>query len=338
MKFRLNLTLFACLCIPIHPLLFNPQIVMAQELVQTNNGGFYRELPKQSNQDDTWTCGANSASRVLKYFGHNVSYPDVRGVAQNDHGIIPTEVCVGGGKVCLPFTDVCTEKPKKCFNTGEFKTGLEPDEVRQVLARWEGGNAKLSTRASFEELKARIQEGKPVLTLLRVGSFKPAGGIFGTWPEMHWVTVHGFNETTQDIYYTDTQDNSVVRQQSYSEFQGQWDWSIGDGLANETIWGKGVRPKTMVWVDRTLIRPSSRASGEYYTKRIGEHCQWLLGQKNRGDWWNSIQSSAQRDTGNTDSEQYRTRVADHCEWFLNNQGRIDWWNMIEASARRDAGL
>ena len=66
MKFRLNLVLFACLCIPIHPLLFNPQIVIAQEVVKTRDGGFYRELPKQSNQDDTWTCGANSASRVLK--------------------------------------------------------------------------------------------------------------------------------------------------------------------------------------------------------------------------------------------------------------------------------
>jgi hypothetical protein len=193
----------------------------------------------------------------------NVSYPDVRAVAQNDHGIIPTEVCIGGGKVCVPFTGVCTEKPKKCFNTGKFKTGLEPEEVRQVLARWEGGNAKLSTRASFGELKARIQEGKPVLTLLRVGSFKPAGGIFGTWPEMHWVTVHGFNETTQKIYYTDTQDNSVVRPQSYSEFQGQWDWSIGDGLANETIWGKGIRPKTMVWVDRVVIDYEERTRQLY---------------------------------------------------------------------------
>ncbi len=84
--------------------------------------------------------------------------------------------------------------------------------------------------------------------------------------------------------------------------------------------------------------PSRRASGEFYTKRIGEHCQWLLNHEGHGDWWNSIQSSAQRDAGNAASEQYRKRVADHCEWLLNNQGRTDWWNLIEASARRDAGL
>lgn len=216
--------------------------LMAQEVVQTPEG-IYRKLPNQANQDDSWTCGANSASRVLKYYGHNVSYPQVRGVAQKDHGIIPTKVCIGGKKCVL---GVCAPLPKKCFPTSEFKTGLEPDEVRSLLSRWEGGNAKLSTRTSFEDLKARVREGKPVIALKRVGSFKPGGGILGTWPEMHWVTVHGLSESAQKIYCTDTSNNSTVENQPYSEFLSEWDWSIGDGLANETIWGKGVRPKTMV--------------------------------------------------------------------------------------------
>lgn len=84
--------------------------------------------------------------------------------------------------------------------------------------------------------------------------------------------------------------------------------------------------------------PRPRASGAYYTRRIGEHCQWYLNNQRRGDWWSLIQSAAQRDAGNTDSEYYRKRIADHCEWYLNNQGRTDWWNLIETAARRDAGL
>jgi hypothetical protein len=237
---------------------FNPQPVVAQEVIP---------LPKQANQDDTWTCGANSASRVLKYYGHNVSYPEVRGVAQKDHGIIPTEVCIGGGKTCIPWTNICTEKPKECFNTSTLKTGLESEEVRKILARWEGGNAKLSTRASFEDLKARVREGKPVIVLKRVGSFQPGKRelgvkLFGTWPAMHWVTVHGFNEGAQRIYYTDTETNSRVEDQSYSDFLSQWDWRIGDGLANETIWGKGIRPKTMVWVDRSISAQTSPSVSE----------------------------------------------------------------------------
>lgn len=243
----------------------NPQLVVAQEVIK---------LPEQANQDDTWTCGANSASRVLKYYGHNVSYPEVRGVAQRDHGIIPTKVCVGGGKVCLPFTNICTEKRRECVDTGQLKTGLEPDEVQKLLGRWEGGNAKLSTRASFEELKARVREGKPVIVLKRTGSFKPALGIIGTWPEMHWVTVHGFDE--KSIYYTDTQTNSIVEPQPHSDFLSQWDWRIGDGLANETIWGKGVRPKTMVWVDRTVAAQNSSPS-ELIAQIQGVHNQVIGG-------------------------------------------------------------
>jgi Peptidase_C39 like family len=238
--------LFVCVCSSsLINYFLNPQPAVAQEI----------KLPDQANQDDTWTCGANSASRVLKYYGHKVSYPDVRGVAQHDHGIIPTKVCIGGGKTC--FLGRCIKKPEKCFNTSGLKTGLEPDEVRKILARWEGGNAKLSTRANFEDLKARVREGKPVIVLKRVNSFRPGEEqlgvkLFGTWPVMHWVTVHGLNESAQRIYYTDTENNSKVEDQSYSDFLSQWDWSIGDGLANETIWGKGIRPKTMVWVDRTI--------------------------------------------------------------------------------------
>lgn len=78
--------------------------------------------------------------------------------------------------------------------------------------------------------------------------------------------------------------------------------------------------------------PRPRASGAYYTKRIGEHCQWYLNNQRRGDWWSLIQSAAQRDASNTDSEYYRKRIANHCEWYLNNQGRTDWWNLIEAAA------
>jgi hypothetical protein len=268
MKLRKNLILFICSCSFIHYFL-DP--AAAQEVVQTSEG-FYRNLPNQANQDDGWTCGANSASRVLKYYGQNVSYPQVRGVAQQDHGIIPTKVCIGGGKVCIPFTSVCTEKPKECFDTSQFKTGLEPNEVQALLSRWEGGNAKLSTRANFDDLKARVQEGKPVIVLKRVGSFKPGLGIFGTWPVMHWVTVHGLSETAQKIYYTDTSDNSTVRPQSYSEFLSEWDWSIGAGLANEMIWGKGVRPKTMVWVDR-----SPRLESDLIAQIQGVHNQVIGG-------------------------------------------------------------
>ena len=91
---------------------------------------------------------------------------------------------------------------------------------------------------------------------------------------MHWVTVHGLSESAQKIYYTDTSNNSTVENQPYSEFLSEWDWSIGDGLANETIWGKGVPPKTMVWVDKNppaiaiQPNPTVRSQPGFYS-RVG---------------------------------------------------------------------
>jgi Alpha-L-arabinofuranosidase B (ABFB) domain/Peptidase_C39 like family len=222
--------------------LLHPQSVNAQQ-VSRGDGYVSIQLPSTGNQDDSWSCGPNSAARVLAFYGNRVDYDTVRSVAQRDQGIIPTKVCVGKGVL------------KKCFNTGQFKTGLEPGEIRDVMNRWEKGNAKYVSGANLDQLKSLLSQGKPVLVLRRVGTFKP-GLVFGTWPEMHWVAVHGFNDRTREISFTDT-NGTTDNKKSYDDFFSEWDWRIGDGLASEIFRQKGVKPKTMVWVDRT---PPSLAS------------------------------------------------------------------------------
>ncbi len=216
--------------------LLSPNPANAQQ-VDVGNGYARLTLPSTGNQDDSWSCGPNSAARVLAFYGNRVDYGTVRSVAQRDHGIIPTKVCIGSGIL------------KTCADTSSFKTGLEPSEIRDVMNRWEGGNTKYVSGANLDQLKSLLSQGKPVLVLLRVGSFKP-GKVFGTWPEMHWVAVHGFNDQEQKIYYTNT--NGGTYPTPYSEFLSEWDWRIGDGLASETFYQKGIRPKTMIWVDRSL--------------------------------------------------------------------------------------
>lgn len=83
---------------------------------------------------------------------------------------------------------------------------------------------------------------------------------------------------------------------------------------------------------------NSLATGEYYRKRVGEHCEWLLTHTGLTPEWQLIQSSAQKDAGNTNSEYYRNRIAEHCRWLLSNTNRTDKWNLIEDSARKDAGI
>jgi hypothetical protein len=57
-----------------------------------------------------------------------------------------------------------------------------------------------------------------------------------------------FLDGLKQIYFTDT--DGVTYQKSYDNFLSEWDWRLGDGLASETFYKKGVRPKTMVWIDR----------------------------------------------------------------------------------------
>jgi uncharacterized protein YvpB len=241
----------------------SPNPANAQQ-VDVRNGYVWLKLPSTGNQDDGWSCGPNSAARVLAFYGNRVDYGTVRSVAQQDHGIIPTKICIGSGFL------------KTCANTSRFKTGLEPSEIRDVMNRWEGGNTKYVSGADLDQLKSLLSQGKPVLVLWRVGSFKP-GKIFGTWPEMHWVAVHGFNDQEQKIYYTDT--NGETYQKTYNEFLSEWDWRIGDGLASETFYQKGIRPKTMIWVDRTLSVASSPTASSPVTPQTKPADKYLV-----GDW------------------------------------------------------
>ena len=231
-----RIQLWDCNGAPAQQLAINPlsQPVPSPQ-IDRGNGYVSIQLPNTGSQDDKWSCGSNSAARVLAFYGHGVNYSQVRAVAERDHGIIPPKVCLGSGIL------------KTCATFGSFKTGLEPNEVRAVMKRWEGGNVKLETGTDLGKLKNLLNEGKPVLVLLRVGSFKP-GEIFGTWPEMHWVVADGFNDQQQLIYYTDTDGGRYHL--PYSDFLGKWDWRIGKGLASEIFHQKGVRAKTMVWVDR----------------------------------------------------------------------------------------
>ncbi|MCL1489622.1 MAG: RICIN domain-containing protein [Pseudanabaena sp. Salubria-1] len=66
---------------------------------------------------------------------------------------------------------------------------------------------------------------------------------------MHWVVVNGFSASEQKIYYTETADGKTY-EYSYGEFQSNWDWRVGKGLASEALYKNGVEPKTMIWVDR----------------------------------------------------------------------------------------
>ena len=50
----------------------------SQDLVATNGSSEPIQLPDTGAQNDGWSCGPNSAARVLSYYGHDVNYATVR--------------------------------------------------------------------------------------------------------------------------------------------------------------------------------------------------------------------------------------------------------------------
>ena len=193
------------------------------------------DMPQTGNQDDNWSCGPTSAARLINFYGHNVNRDTLVNAINRDFVIPPSF------KVPAPtFTNPLNTRRV------DIRTGTTPHALRDVMKKWEGNNVKLERKADFNNLVGLLRQGKPVIALLRVGSTKVLGT---TWPVMHWVVVNGFSAPEQKIYYTETADGKTY-EYSYDEFQSNWDWRVGTGLASEALHKNGVQSKTMIWVDR----------------------------------------------------------------------------------------
>ena len=198
-----------------YPLFLNS--AKAQE-VSLRNGYSKITLPDVGEQNDSWSCAPNSAARVLKFYGYRVSYGVMKGhikYAQN----IP----------------------------GFESFGTTPSELRNAMQKY-ANDVRLEREASFDDLIGLVSRGIPVITLVRVGSFKPAGFLSGTWPQLHWYVVSGYDAQKGKVYVTDTNNNN--RWIPYGEFRSQWEWGVGRGAASSTYNANGIKTRTMVWVDR----------------------------------------------------------------------------------------
>lgn len=192
------------------------------------------QLPDTGAQDDSWSCGPNSAARVLRYYGHDVDYAMVRDVT-NKKLFLPQ-------RMHNPFTNQWIE----------MRTGTPPLTLQQVLQRWEGDRVKRSSQTSFDKLISLVRSGKPAIALVRVGNFSIP--YVGSIPILHWIVVTGAD--SGQIYYTDT--NSQAYSLSYQDFQTKWnlgldkngsDRDVSVAIAN-VLKSNGVEARTLVWIER----------------------------------------------------------------------------------------
>ena len=216
--------------------LLNPKPISEPELIAITGTSQLIELPDTGAQNDEWSCGPNSAARVLSYYGHNVDYAIVR--AATDKKLFLPQ------RIRNPFTNQWID----------VRTGTPPLTLQQVMQRWEGDRVKRSAKSNFNRLINLVRSGKPAIALIRVGGFKVA--YVGSIPYLHWIVVTGADSESQQIYYTDTNSQSYVI--SYQDFQSKWnlgldqkglDKSMSGAIAN-ILKSNGVEPRTMVWVER----------------------------------------------------------------------------------------
>jgi len=202
-----------------------------QDLISKGGTSIPVQLPDTGAQNDGWSCGPNSAARILRYYGHDVDYATVR--AATDKKLFLPQ------KMQNPFTNQWVE----------VRTGTPPLTLQQVMQRWEGDRVRRSSQTSFNRLINLVRSGKPAIALVRVGSL--AIPYVGSIPYLHWVAVTGADPQRQQIYYTDT--NSQTYALSYQDFQARWnlglDRDVSGAIAN-ILKNNGVEARTVVWVDR----------------------------------------------------------------------------------------
>lgn len=194
----------------------------------------YIKLPDTKSQNDEWSCGPNSAARVLRHYGHDIDYEAVK-EKTDQQCMLPDSFSYPTPSWSNPFAT----------SRVNIRAGTTPNELCQVMRNWDK-DVKLEQKSNFQKLIDLVKQGKPSIVLFRTSSIN--GYIFGIWPELHWVVVVGINESQELVYYTDT--NGQTYQISYCDFMNKWSWSIGDGIASEVLWKLEVKTETIIWINR----------------------------------------------------------------------------------------
>jgi len=195
--------------------------LLADQGNETLSNGEHVEItvPSDSPQTNGWSCGPNSASRLLRSYGF-------------------TSATYGALMVAAQKTNIMTE----------FGLGTPPPYLLQVLQKYRA-SSQLESGADFNDVLARLGEGRPVIALIGWGSrpvpspdpLKPIDLV----PEaLHYICLTGYDLTDGKLYFTDT--NGEAGEMTFAKFQEYWNWTA-DGLAYDGLAALGIKKQTILW-------------------------------------------------------------------------------------------
>jgi hypothetical protein len=153
------------------------------------------KLPLVSKQHDGWSCGLNTATRLLKYNNYDASY----------EGLIKQRKLVS--------LQLDSDK-------GPYTL---PPALQRIMRRWHPESWWM-TDVEFDVIKNLLRQNKPVAALIAIpGSYFKIklGQQTIKAPASHWVVVSGFNDIKKTIYYYDPLKEGE-QQKRYDDFLKVW--------------------------------------------------------------------------------------------------------------------
>ena len=169
-----------------------------------------------SAQNDSWSCGPNSAYRLLKSYGLNVTYSQLRNQVGNSNII------------------------------SDFGLGTPSDSLLSIMKTHRSAT-QMNDDAEFEDILEKLGQGRPVIALIGWGEVLIPGPFFPeSAPEaLHYICLTGFDMATETLFYTDT--DGVEKTYSFATFIERWtDWAAGPTIS-AFLSSIGVSENTIIW-------------------------------------------------------------------------------------------
>lgn len=123
----------------------------------------------------------------------------------------------------------------------------------------------LKRETDIQTILGVLNQGKPVIALIRIGSKSEdiavmgkgtiVGGVLdkigarpnvtASFPLLHWVVIYGYDRVTKKLYVQNT--NGIDERYPYDTFYNKWNWSVGAGATKEYLDAEGVTTRTILY-------------------------------------------------------------------------------------------
>jgi uncharacterized protein with LGFP repeats len=180
-------------------------------------------IPGGSPQYDNTTCGPNSASRFLRFYGFNVSYDQMRSQVKYDGDLVSR---VGMGTRPSVMLDAIRK----------YRPQTQLEARVNVVNYGDGG---------LDHVLDILASGRPVIALMNPSAENrtvPGGHLP---EELHWVVLTGYDRHDRTITFMNTDGKSYT--ETFDRFYQQWNWSASGPIGDILTGDFNVQPRTILY-------------------------------------------------------------------------------------------